>query len=114
MVRKRRTYTAEQKADADEIHRYLVEAFRIGNRARLRFARLLAALASSRMYVQLGHPSITQYAECLADLADALERLGLPKRQARGRLERAFAELRRRGDDPRDEQKLLTLALTCF
>ncbi len=48
---------------ADQIHKYLVEAFRIGNRARLRFARLLAALSSSRQYLQLGHPSIVQYAE---------------------------------------------------
>ncbi len=50
-------------ASADQIHTYLVEAFRIGNRARLRFARLLAALSSSRQYLQLGHPSIMQYAE---------------------------------------------------
>ena len=50
-------------ASADEIHRYLRAAFRIGNRARLRFARLLAALAASRRYLELGHPSITQYAE---------------------------------------------------
>ena len=48
---------------ADQVHKYLVEAFRIGNRARLRFARLLVALSSSRQYLQLGHPSITQYAE---------------------------------------------------
>ncbi len=50
-------------ASADQIHTHLVEAFRIGNRARLRFARLLAALSSSRQYLQLGHPSIMQYAE---------------------------------------------------
>ncbi len=50
-------------ASADQIHKYLVEAFRIGNRARLRFARLLAALSLSRQYLQLGHPSIMQYAE---------------------------------------------------
>jgi len=50
-------------ASADQIHAYLVKTHRIGNRTRLRFARLLAALAESRLYVQLGHPSITQYAE---------------------------------------------------
>jgi hypothetical protein len=50
-------------ASADQIHRYLVEAFRIGNRARLRFARLLAALHESRLYLQLGHPGIAHYAE---------------------------------------------------
>jgi hypothetical protein len=50
-------------ASAEQIHRYLVEAFRIGNRARLRFARLLAALHESRLYLQLGHPSLVQYAE---------------------------------------------------
>ena len=50
-------------ASADQIHTYLIEAFCIGNRARLRFARLLAALSSSRQYLQLGHPSIMQYAE---------------------------------------------------
>ena len=50
-------------ASADQIHTYLVEAFCIGNRARLRFARLLATLSSSRQYLQLGHPSIMQYAE---------------------------------------------------
>ncbi len=47
-----------------QIHTFLVEAFRVGNRARLRFARLLAALADSRQFLQLGHPSIVQYAEC--------------------------------------------------
>ena len=50
-------------ASADQIHTHLVEAFSIGNRARLRFARLLAALSSSRQYLQLGHPSVMQYAE---------------------------------------------------
>ncbi len=50
-------------ASADQIHTFLVETFRIGNRARLRFARLLAALSASRQYLQLGHPSIMQYAE---------------------------------------------------
>ena len=49
-------------ASADQIHEYLVKAYRIGNRARLRFARLLAGLANSRLFLKLGHPSIAQYA----------------------------------------------------
>lgn len=48
---------------ADDVHRQLVCAFRAGNRERLRFCRLLASLAESRLYLKLGHASIAQYAE---------------------------------------------------
>jgi len=52
--------TAVSLASADQIHEYLVKAYRIGNRARLRFARLLAARATFRLFLKLGHPGIAQ------------------------------------------------------
>jgi hypothetical protein len=48
----------------------------------------------------------------LEALAGALVRLGLSRKDARGRLIRAHEELERRGDDAGDEEKLLTLALS--
>jgi hypothetical protein len=48
---------------ADQIHGYLVQAFRNGNRERLRFVRLLNALEASHLYLELGHPNIAHYAE---------------------------------------------------
>ena len=41
----------------DQIHGRLEQAFRDGNRARLRFVRLLHALASSRLFVELHRAS---------------------------------------------------------
>ena len=50
-------------ASAAEIHAHLVKANAIGNAARLRFAMLLLAVSESRLYFELGHPGVVQYAE---------------------------------------------------
>jgi hypothetical protein len=48
---------------AEELHKYLVRAFRLGNGARYRFATGLCAMEESRLYLELSYPSIQAYAE---------------------------------------------------
>lgn len=52
-------------------------------------------------------------AEELENLAGALVRLGLTRKQARARLKTAHEEFRRAGGDALDEQQLLQRALSC-
>ena len=47
----------------DELHRFLLKAYRIGNRARHKFARALLAMYRSRFYASLGYSTIAHYAE---------------------------------------------------
>jgi len=49
--------------DADRLHRTAVEAFRLGNRGRLALCEVLRALHVSRMFFDLGYPTIQAYAE---------------------------------------------------
>jgi len=48
--------------DAEELHRAAVAAFRVGNRARLKYVRVLLALHVSQLYSKLGFSSVCQYA----------------------------------------------------
>jgi hypothetical protein len=47
---------------AQELHKIALTAFALGNQARLRLLEALDALASTKLYFQLGFSSITQYA----------------------------------------------------
>src|SRR5213594_3334360 len=47
---------------AEELHQYLLRAFRLGNGARYRFAIGLCAMEESRLYFKLNYPSVQAYA----------------------------------------------------
>jgi hypothetical protein len=48
---------------AEELHKYLVRAFRLGNGARYRFAEGLCAMEEGKLYLELSYPTIYAYAE---------------------------------------------------
>ena len=47
---------------AEELHRLLLKAYVLGARVRIRFLKALLALHRTRLYIQLGFSSTTQYA----------------------------------------------------
>jgi len=58
------TFSSEnpETISAEELHRLLLKAYVLGARVRLRFLKALLALHRSRLYIQLGFSSTTQYA----------------------------------------------------
>src|SRR5262249_42984008 len=47
---------------AEEIHKILVQSFRLGNRLRRKFLEALLLLSETKLYLLLGYSSIFQYA----------------------------------------------------
>ena len=73
---------------------------------------IAASIADSGLSAIADSPAVGHLEDLVGALAGALVRLGLSRKEARARLERAHEELRRRGEDAGDEAKLLTLALS--
>ena len=71
---------------AEELHQYLLRAFRLGNGARYRFAIGLCAMEESRLYFKLNYPSVQAYAaeEFKLGRTQIAEHGAFPPRSPRG------------------------------
>ena len=56
---------------AQSLHELAVQAFRVGNRGRLSLCQALRVLAETRLYLDLGFPSLTAYADAFFQLRRA-------------------------------------------
>ena len=109
------TVANPETLSAEELHRACLTAFRVGNRSRYKFARALATLHATKLYLKLGYSSVAQYAEAhfgyqrsrtfeclrvakaLEDLAAVLEMRGLPE-NIRTAAEQRRERMRRRSE----------------
>jgi hypothetical protein len=67
---------------AQSLHELACQAFRVGNRGRLSLCEALRALAETRLYLDLGFPSLSAYADAFFQLrrAEAFEYVRVAKR----------------------------------
>ena len=56
------------RLSARRLHALAVRAFRVGNRGRLSLCDAMRVLAESRLYLELGFPSVAAYAEAFFNL----------------------------------------------
>ncbi|UCF68918.1 MAG: hypothetical protein JSV80_06420, partial [Acidobacteriota bacterium] len=78
-----------------KLHELAIESFRIGNRGRLSLCDVLRVLADTRLFHELGHPSITAYAGAHFQLrrSETLESIRVTRAlQELTRIREAFAE----------------------
>ncbi|UCF66760.1 MAG: hypothetical protein JSV80_13375 [Acidobacteriota bacterium] len=92
------TTSSEQSVatlSASKLHELAIESFRIGNRGRLSLCDELRVLADTRLFHDLGHPSITAHAEAHFQLrrSETLESIRVARAlQQLTRIREAFAE----------------------
>jgi hypothetical protein len=73
---------APTAVSANSLHELAVRAFRVGNRGRLSLCEALRVLAETRLYIELGFPGVTAYADAFFQLrrAETFEHIRVARR----------------------------------